>query len=81
MATIINNPSGNTAEDSSAGIVIGIVVALILVVLFAVFVWPTLGTNPAAPATGGNTTPGASTNVNVTLPAGDSTYTPPATTK
>lgn len=73
MATIINNPTGTT-EDSSAGIIIGVVVALLLVVLFILFVWPSIS-GRATPTD--NTTPSA--NLNVTLPGGTTNTSPAAT--
>lgn len=68
MATIINNPPGATGEDSGVGIVVGLMVAVILVVLFLLFILPGIrGTTPAVPDTGSE--PGSSATVNVTLPA------------
>lgn len=64
MATIINNPSGT--EDSSAGVVIGILAAIVLVILFIMFVWPSISGRTPAPTD--TSTPGASTNINVELP-------------
>lgn len=78
MATIINNPSGTTDEDSSGmGIVVGLIVAVVLVILFFLFAWPSINNTPGVPNTGTDTTqPGASANVNVTLPSGTTNSTP-----
>lgn len=59
MPTIINNPGNNSEDSSGAGIIIGVVVALVLVVLFFVYILPTLrdGNEP-------NTT-----NIDIELPA------------
>ncbi len=43
MATIINNPSGS--NDSSVGLVIGIVIGLVLIALFFVYALPALRGN------------------------------------
>jgi|GEM_PF-1146819 len=77
MATIINNPSGGTSEDSSAGIVVGLVVALILIVLFIMFVWPSIKNNRSDALAPGETPAGASANINVSLP-GDGPASSPA---
>ena len=70
MTTIINTPPTVENSDSGAGIVIGVVVALIVVVLFFVY---------ALPAIRGSATPtSANLNVSVTIPK--STPTTPATT-
>ena len=68
MATIINNPSGTTSEDSSVGMVVGLIIALVLIVLFVMYGLPALRGGSAAPA---SDAPGASANLNVTLPSGD----------
>lgn len=79
MATIINNPPGVT-EDSSLGMVVGLVVALVLIVLFFIFVWPSLGNPNSSLSPDYNSAPsGASTNVNVTLPTAPSPAYSPAT--
>jgi hypothetical protein len=67
MATIVNNPG--TTEDSSAGVVIGVVIALLIIVLFFAFALPYMRSNsgtPGVPNTGSDT--GASASVNVDLP-------------
>jgi hypothetical protein len=61
MATVINNPSGNS-EDSGVGMIIGVLVAIVLIVLFFVYGLPALRGNPA-PAQNG-------LNVDVNLPSG-----------
>ncbi len=67
MATIINNPDTRPiTEDSGAGIVAGVIVALVLIVLFVMYVVPTFNQTPAAPETGG------SADINITLPASNS---------
>jgi hypothetical protein len=63
MATIVNNPG--TTEDSSAGVVIGVVIALLIIVLFFAFALPYIrnnGVTPGVPNTGSDST------VNVELP-------------
>ncbi len=71
MATIVNNPSG-TSEDSSAGVVIGIVIALLIIVLFFAFALPYIrNTTPGVPNTG-STDGGASANIDISLPSGNS---------
>jgi hypothetical protein len=64
MATIVNNPG--TTEDSSAGVVIGVVIALLIIVLFFAFALPYIrnnGVTPGVPNTGSN-----DSTVNVELP-------------
>jgi len=69
MATIINTP-GRSGEDSGAGVIIGVVLA-ILVIAFLFFAYAL----PAMRNQGQSTTqPGA--NVNVTLPAGQNSSQP-----
>lgn len=64
MATVINNPSGG--DDSSVGVIVGIVAIVLLVILFFVYALPAIrGTNASAPAQ----TSGA--QINVTLPGGN----------
>jgi hypothetical protein len=63
MATVINNPSN---EGSGAGTIIGIVVAIILIALLFIYGLPAL----RGSSTGTTATPGASANVDVTLPTG-----------
>lgn len=72
MATIINNPSGTTAEDSSVGVVVGLIVAVILVVLFFMFAWPAIRNNGAYTPAGSEAPAGASANINLTVPGTDS---------
>jgi flagellar biogenesis protein FliO len=66
MTTIINTPPSST-EDSSAGLVIGIIFGVLIVVLFLVFGLPYLRgrtySQVPAPAESNGTT------VNVTVPA------------
>lgn len=51
MRTVINNPSGG---DSGAGIIIGTVVALLVIVLFFIYVFPGMRSDRApAPAENG----------------------------
>jgi hypothetical protein len=63
MATIINNPTAGTpAEDSSVGVIVGILAVVLLAVLFFIFVYPSINNSAATPTdTGG-------TNINVELP-------------
>ena len=75
MATIINNPyDSGTSADSSAGVVIGVVLALLIIILFFAFALPYLQNEvtPGAPETGGN--PNLDSNVNIDLQ--DTTVTP-----
>lgn len=65
MATIINNPgesSGGT--DSAAGMIIGIVIAIILIALFVIYGLPALRQNSTDP----NANQPDTTNVNVSIP-------------
>ena len=66
MTTIINTPP-STTEDSSAGVVIGIIFGALIVVLLIVFGIPYLRnrTSPQSPAA----VPNGATTINVTLPA------------
>jgi hypothetical protein len=72
MATIINNPSDRVpAEDSGVGVVVGLIVAVILVVLFFMFAWPTIRNNNVGSGTytpADTNTPGTSANINLTVP-------------
>lgn len=63
MATIINDTRPVASEDSSVGMVVGLLVALVLIVLFVMYVLPSIR-ETSAPA---NTVPG-STDINITLP-------------
>jgi hypothetical protein len=78
MATIINNPNNPgpdrvIQEDSSAGIIAGLIVAVLLIVLVLIFAAPYINNSstPTAPNTGGNPTitpkPGTSGSVNVQI--------------
>ncbi len=72
MTTIINTPPAVESSDSGAGIILGVIIALIVVVLFFVY---------GLPAIRGSTTPtSANLDVNVTLPASPSTVTTPIKT-
>ena len=59
MATVINNPGGNT-EGSGAGVIIGVIVAIILIILFFVY---------GLPALRGGASPSNNLDVNVDLPS------------
>jgi hypothetical protein len=65
MPTIINNPNGENS-DSGAGIIIGTVVALLVIVLFFVYVFPGLRAGQQAPA---QQNPGGSLDIDITTPA------------
>lgn len=70
MATIINNPSDTrpvvTSDDSGVGMIVGLVVALVLIVLFVMYVLPGFqGASTSAPV---DTAP--ATNINLTVPNG-----------
>jgi hypothetical protein len=60
MATVINNPGGSN-QDSGAGVIIGVIVAIILIILFFVY---------GLPALRGGTAPSNTLDVNVDLPEG-----------
>ncbi len=62
MPTIINNPSGDNSDDSGAGIVLGVILAIVIIALFIIYALPALraGNQPQNP--GG-------TNINVTIPS------------
>lgn len=68
MTTIINNPNGETASDSAAGIIIGVIFALILVALFIVYGLPALRNNQSTTTENPSTT-----NINVTVPVPSAT--------
>jgi hypothetical protein len=61
MATVINNPSGSE-NNSSAGVIIGVIVAILLIAAFLLFVLPAIRNRGATPA------PQDSTNINVSVP-------------
>lgn len=61
MATVINNPGDNS---SGAGIIIGLVVAVVIVALIFIYGIPALRASNRAAA--------PSANVNVTLPSSNS---------
>jgi hypothetical protein len=70
MATIINNPTDTrpvVTDESPVGMIVGLIVALVLVVLFVMYVLPSFRASTVAPA---DTTPGASANINLTVPSG-----------
>lgn len=70
MTTVINNPSGVEGEGSGGvGIIIGIIMFIVVVGLFFVYVLPKIQGAPAQPN---------SIDVNVKLPAGDTTNSQPA---
>ncbi len=64
MATIVNNP-GTTTEDSGAGVVIGVVIALLIIVLFFAFALPYIRSNSGTP---GVPNTGSDASVNINLP-------------
>jgi Na+-driven multidrug efflux pump len=66
MTTIINTPPGTT-EDSSTGLIIGIIFGVLIVVLFLVFGVPYLRNRTAPPQT--QTVPNGDTTINVTVPS------------
>lgn len=74
MATIINNPSDTTrpvvTDDSPVGMIVGLIVALVLIVLFVMYVVPSF--RGASTSTPTDTTPGSSANINLTVPSGTS---------
>ena len=78
MATIVNNPG--TTEDSGAGVVIGVVIALLVIVLFFAFALPYIrnGATPGVPNTG--STPGASANIDVNFPTTNQSENPGSNT-
>ena len=67
MATVINNPGGESS-DSGMGIIVGVIIAIVLIALFFISALPALR-NREAPA--GNQ-PGI--NVNVTAPSPSPAY-------
>jgi hypothetical protein len=75
MTTIINTPPNNT-EDSSAGMVIGIIFGVLIVALLLIFGVPYFR-NWVYPQT--SAVPNNPTTVNVTVPAAPSTDTTGAT--
>ena len=65
MATVINNP-GNTTSDDGAGVglgmIVGIILAVVVIALLAIYGIPALRISSAP------TQPAGATNINVTLP-------------
>ena len=76
MTTIINTPA-STTEDSSAGVIIGIIFGALIVVFLLVFGIPYLR-NRATPQT--QVVPNDTTTINLTVPTVPSTN-PTDTTK
>ncbi len=66
MTTVINTPGQGNSNDSGAGLVIGIIIALVLIALFFIYGLPALREQPEA-----DTKP--STTINVELPTGGTT--------
>jgi hypothetical protein len=64
MVTVVNSPAGT--EDSGAGGWAVAAVIILLVVLFAIFLWPRL------PVGGGAQPQGDSASINVNIPTGGS---------
>jgi hypothetical protein len=62
MATVINNPGDNSG---GAGMIIGLVVAVIIIAIIFIYGIPALRGTSSAPAAGAS--------VNVTLPSTDNT--------
>lgn len=74
MTTIINSPTGESASESFAGIIVGVIIAIILIALFVIYGLPALRSTPAPAAKSPDVV-----NVNVSLP--ESTVNPTDTTK
>ena len=78
MSTVINNPGNNptpvAVESSGAGPIVAVLIALVLVVIFFVYILPAIRSSQA-PQSG-------TVNVNLKLPTtgNGTTNTPPATT-
>lgn len=70
MTTIINTPPAQESSDSGVGIVLGVVLGLVLIVLFFVYVFPTLRGNSA------EVPKKESIDVQITVPSSDTTPTP-----
>jgi hypothetical protein len=75
MTTIINTPPPSPAEDSSTGLVIGIIFGALIVILFLFFgvryYWhgPSNGVPNGTPSQATVVVPSGGTTVNVTAPA------------
>ena len=70
MTTIINTPPQPAERsESGAGIVLGVIVALVLVAIFFIFVLPALRGSYAAPSSGYTAPTGGNVNVNLQAPA------------
>ncbi|MCX6713247.1 MAG: hypothetical protein NTY66_03520 [Candidatus Vogelbacteria bacterium] len=69
MTTVINNPGNGEGSDSGAGLVIVVVVLLIAGGLFFIYGWPAIRGTGTVPQ---NT----NVDVNVKLPAGNTSPTP-----
>lgn len=82
MATIINNPSDTrpvvATGDSGVGMVVGLLVALVLIVLFVMYVLPSIRGTAVTPAATENPA-GATANINLTVPGTTDTPSPTAT--
>ncbi len=66
MVTIVNNP--DTAEDGAAGVVIGVVIALLIIVLFFAFALPYIRNNSGTPGVPNTGSSDSDTEVNISLP-------------
>ncbi len=73
MATIINNPGNGEETDSGLSMVMGVVLLLVIVGLFFIYVLPIIRNNQAVPQN-------STIDVNVKLPAGNTTPAPTAPT-
>ncbi|MDO8482558.1 MAG: hypothetical protein Q7S86_01915 [bacterium] len=74
MTTIINTPPTENSSDSGLGIVLGVIIGLILIVLFFVYILPTMrGTMPPTPQKSD------SIDVNIKLPVGEKPTPAPTT--
>lgn len=68
MATVINNPTSDRPE-TGIGVIVGVVVALAILVIAAVYLVPTLRNNNAGSG-GYQTTPGGQIDLNLNASGG-----------
>ena len=63
MTTVINTPPAGDNGDSGAGIILGVIVAIVIIVLFFVYGLPAIR--------GANNTEPRTTNINVQIPTSE----------
>ncbi|KKR32333.1 MAG: hypothetical protein UT65_C0003G0019 [Parcubacteria group bacterium GW2011_GWF2_39_8b] len=67
MTTIVNNPGASGSGDSGAGLIIGVIIAIVLIVLFFVYALPAIRERN-----------NGTTNINIEVPKLDTTSNSPS---